>query len=236
MEKREIVPSFCRIFQEVVRAWSAWRAVDAKLPRVSECFNKVRQELADVGLLDEGVYLDDIQLLVSAIPSVTGETGYAMERSTKVSYLLGFKEGAIFLPSDLPETNLPGGTLTDTIRHEFAHAWYWLDPEYVDGAWFSAAFGGKYQTPGRVPFVSWKQSVSDATELKREKLSPKDAAYADFVSRYAFTKPSEDFAETFMMFLRYRRSLVRFKRRKGVWQKIEALERAISDKKKILGL
>jgi len=37
-----------------------------------------------------------------------------------------------------------GGTLLDIIRHEFGHAWAWLDRDFVDGEWFSKVFGGSY--------------------------------------------------------------------------------------------
>ncbi|MFY7892661.1 MAG: hypothetical protein ACOVOJ_08220, partial [Pirellula sp.] len=50
----------------------------------------------------------------------------------------------------------------------------------------------------------------------------------EFITDYATTNASEDFAETFMFFLKYRRSLSRFQNRYRVYSKIKAVERAVT--------
>jgi hypothetical protein len=50
----------------------------------------------------------------------------------------------------------------------------------------------------------------------------------EFITDYATTNSSEDFAETFMFFLKYRRSLHRFKNRPRVYLKIKSVERAVA--------
>ncbi|TFH66744.1 MAG: hypothetical protein E4G90_01935 [Gemmatimonadales bacterium] len=50
-------------------AIKSWHDLDQRMPEVNRAFGKVREELAEVGLLDEGVYLDQIGLCVSPIPS-----------------------------------------------------------------------------------------------------------------------------------------------------------------------
>ena len=58
----------------------------------------------------------------------------------------------------------------------------------------------------------------------------------DFVSDYATTLSREDFAETFMTYLKYRNSLERFKSRTGVYRKLLAVERAVKTARRELGL
>jgi hypothetical protein len=185
----------------------AWFALDEQMPRVNQSFSKVRNELLEVGLLDNGVYLDEIELHVTILPSILGEAGYVYEKCHPLSKLLQYKEGVIYLPSDLPsEAYVPGGTLTDVIRHEYGHCWHWLEPDYFDRPWFRKSFGNEYDDPNKL-----------------HSGNPHD----DFVSEYAMTNSAEDFCETFMMYLRYRNSLGRFTNRPGVHRKIRAVEKAV---------
>jgi hypothetical protein len=50
----------------------------------------------------------------------------------------------------------------------------------------------------------------------------------EFITDYATTNASEDFAETFMFFLKYRRSLERFRNRPRVYRKIRSVEWAVT--------
>jgi hypothetical protein len=50
----------------------------------------------------------------------------------------------------------------------------------------------------------------------------------NFITDYATTNASEDFAETFMFFLKYRRSLDRFANRPAVYRKLRMVERAVA--------
>jgi hypothetical protein len=50
----------------------------------------------------------------------------------------------------------------------------------------------------------------------------------EFVSVYASKLAKEDFAETFMIYLRYRNSLERFDNRPGIMKKLKAVESAIA--------
>ncbi len=58
---------------------------------VNRAYNQVRRELAEVGLLSEGVYLDHIEVCVSRYPS-RGEAGYVFE-SIGDWGRLGFRPG-----------------------------------------------------------------------------------------------------------------------------------------------
>lgn len=50
------------------------------MPRVSRAWAQVRDELCDVGLLDDGMFLDRIELEVEAIASSDGSVGVFLRR------------------------------------------------------------------------------------------------------------------------------------------------------------
>jgi hypothetical protein len=161
-------------------------------------FGQARQDLADVGLLAPGEYLDRIDCARSSWPG--GFRDY-----------LGFfdDDGVICIFFNAPaEAYRPGNTLTDIIRHEFAHAWHWLDRRFVTGPWFRDAFGGSY--------------AIDEWEDQEDVRDPDE-----YVTDYAMESPKEDFAETFMTFLRNHQSLSRFRSRRGVYRKLRAVKDAV---------
>lgn len=203
----------------------------ADVDKIWASYNRVRQELCDLGLLYNGEYLDVIDLKISKIPSL-GEAGYFFDSG--VSWprrLAGYKEGVIYIPRNLPHNlYVPGGTLTDTLRHEFAHAWAWLDRKFIDEQWFSRAFKGSYGDTCDFGEEAYELFFRFDNEFK------KSSYYSNFVSSYAMLRPSEDFAETFAFYIRYRNSLNRFTKRKGVYRKLKAVHNAIINKSDALGL
>jgi len=184
-----------------------------KIRKVEVAFNYVRNELAELGLLSDGKYLDIIELKLKLLPSFFNEVGCVFDEGvTPWHKFLGFEEGVIYLPRNIPHSlYVPGGTLVDIIRHEFAHAWAWLDRDYIDSKWFTEAFGGYYSDAGKL-----------GSEFDRN----------EFFSEYAMRNRKEDFAETFMCFLRYRGSLERFKNRPGLYKKLKAVEWVVRDFKR----
>jgi hypothetical protein len=204
---------------------------------VDRAYNQVRRELAEVGLLSEGVYLDHIELYVSEYPS-RGEAGYVFESIGNWGRL-GFRPGVIYLPSDMPqEPRVPGSTLIDTIRHEFAHAWYYTDPKFFREDWFCRTFGAPYSNCNPRPLTEWSRKILASrryqvsltrcrSERSRRRVRD-DYFRRDFISDYASTCACEDFAETFMYFLKYRHSLDRFESRPLVARKLQSVERAVS--------
>lgn len=205
---------------------------DQKQKKVELAFNRVRNELCQVGLLADGVYLDEIELCISGIPSL-GEAGFVYDSGVPwLAGTLGYEEGLIYLPRNTPHSlYTPGGTLTDVIRHEFAHAWAWLDRDFLNRAWFKRAFGRWYDDEwplgDRLFRLFWKH---DESEFK------KSPYYRDFVSPYAMKAPYEDFAETFMTCLRYWGSASRFRNRPGLYQKILAVREAMGVAARRVGL
>ena len=162
------------------------------ITRLSRAFNVVRDELREVGLLDDGVYLDQIELVRSPLPSIW-TMGYCFHNGVTWLRLVGYQPGTIYIPINAPVERSSGYTLADVIRHEFGHAWAWLDRKRIDG----------------VP-----------------------APEEDFVSEYAMTRPAEDFADTFMTYLRHRRNLSRFKNQPGLYRKLRAIEVLVRDTRK----
>jgi hypothetical protein len=204
---------------------------------VNRAIRTVRNELAEVGLLAEGLYLDHIEVKVSKYPS-SGEAGYLFE-DIGTWGRLGFKPGVIYLPSDVPQMpRVPGSTLMDTIRHEYGHAWYYIDPRYFKDTWFSGTFGAPYNNCNPRPRLAWQRQLDQnrrfqaqlarcRSERSRERLL--NAAFHKYwVSYYASSCACEDFAETFMYFLKYRNSLDRFRHRPAVYRKLLAVERAVA--------
>ena len=202
---------------------------DMKL--VNTAFHQVRQELCEVGLLADGQYLDAIELIVHPIPSL-GEAGFVFDEGVPwYGKIFGYDEGVIYLPSNTPhQLYVPGGTLVDTIRHEFAHAWFWRDPEFISQPWFTRTFGMPYINKWEFGYKAYKLFRSYPDEWEG---SP---YFMDFVSDYAISAPCEDFAETFMTCLRYRNSLDRFRSRPGVFKKVTAVRKAIDQTAQKLGL
>ncbi len=217
------------------------------LPKVRRALQQVRRDLASVGLLAKNVYLDAVELhIVCRINK--DDAGFVFDEGIgPFEKRMGFKPGAIYLPINLPHISyMPGYTLADTIRHEFAHAWHWIEPTFFRRPWFRETFGAAYTNNDPMPLQAWKrqkkQDVGFARKLRhcetaQEKASIKRAHLLDdFVTEYASTMSREDFAETFMYYLKYRNSLERFRCRPGAYNKLKAVEAAVSTARKELRL
>lgn len=197
---------------------------NVSMERLRRSFGKVRGELAEVGLLADGAYLDAIECVQPGGPDFFwSEAGFVYDEGLPWhGPITGFAPGVIYVPRNAPVTlYTPGGTLDDTVRHEFAHAWAWLDRKTVDGPWFRETFGGRYAEGcdfgGKMSAVF----MDYPEEFER-------SSYAGlYASPYAMSAPKEDFAETFMLFLRHRRSLSRFRSRRGLYRKLWAVEAAV---------
>ena len=204
---------------------------------VDRAFHQVRTELAEVGLLADGVYLDHIDLCVSHLRGFD-EQGYVFEN---VGYLakFGYEPGVIYVSKYAQfATHEPGMTLLDIIRHEYAHAWRTHDPRFFREDWFPRTFGSNYGNSAPVPYRTWRRRLLRSrkyrTELGRCRTEAgRETVYRryyrqHFISDYAALNASEDFAETFMFFLKYRNSLERFEGRGVVNRKLRAVERAVA--------
>ena len=203
--------------------------------KIEKSYNQVRQELVKIGLLDDDVYLDQIELYtISKLTSFMSRAhGFVFDSGTGLFYkLIGFEEGSIYIATGKQTSLLDKSyTIADVIRHEYAHAWYWLDPKFVDGPWFKKAFGQTYEE-GTTPVSEedWLYYDNNLGQFKSD-------GYAnDYVTPYAMTASYEDFAETFRFYIRNRKSLARFKSRTGVYKKLIAIKTAVERKANKLGL
>jgi hypothetical protein len=203
---------------------------------VEKAYNQVRSELAEMGLIADGLYLDCIELCISDYPC-TDELGYLFEDVGPFGRL-GFKPGVIYLPADLSyHSQRPGHSILDTIRHEYAHAWSYVDPRFIRDDWFVQAFGATYGNENPKPYRQWKRQVQRSRSFQREwercrTESGREELWArwtrqQFITDYATTSACEDFAETFMFYVKYRNSLDRFEHRPVVYRKLRCVERAI---------
>ncbi len=211
------------------------------MSNVDRAYNHVRHELAEIGLLADGMYLDAVELIVSGDKS-EGERGYVFEQVGHYAKW-GYKPGVIYLPRDLPhQPRKPGMTLCDTIRHEYAHAWFFHDPAFFRGEWFVRTFGTSYNNCNPTPYERWRRILKrnpDYVAGKARCRSDKGRLrffygylLEEFITDYATTNASEDFAETFMFFLKYRRSLDRFRSRPGAYRKLKCVEAAVIQARK----
>ncbi len=195
------------------------------MKELNKSLDAVMYELNEVGLFSgEFQYLYQINIIRSPLPSWIMENGMVIDEELDWfnGGLLGFEEGEIYI-SKYPSLNKKvGNTLRDLIRHEYGHAWAWLDKDLFKAKWFKEAFGNSYWSIKGKDTNYFEYYWKDARdgEFKTTHL------YDNYVSEYALFNPAEDFAETFMFFLKYRNSLERFKMRKGVFRKLRAIEKA----------
>ena len=251
-----LLDAAARVVLTTFVSWStelSWWAWDCDMNHVDSAWTNVYSEIEEAGLAYEpsndrdGGYLHQIRLEVAWMPSIYGELGYVYEGSTWMSYLSGYEEGVIYLPSNRANrAYVPGAGLADVIRHEYAHAWHWLEPDFFETGWFEKAFGRRYDDGTSSPFMDWWNSLvcndrfqqayqRARTKRDRARLIEQERA-KEFVSWYAATQPCEDFAETFMTYLRFRNNLDKFRSRPGVYRKLKVVEKAVAQARVELGL
>lgn len=101
-------------------------SLSERMPQVETAWHKVRLELEEIGLLydagEEGDgYLDQIELVVSPLPSF-GSAGYIYDSGVSpIHKLVGFEEGVIYLPADTPHIGTCQGILSLTLFGTSTH-------------------------------------------------------------------------------------------------------------------
>lgn len=187
---------------------------------IERAYNDVRNELWELGILADGLYLDQIRLAVSPLPRCLcgGAVGFIFDQGVSFLHrLAGFREGTIYIPRYVGRHPK---VIRDIIRHEFAHGWAWLDGKFIRGRWFKEAFGK--------PYFSEHKHVEHPADFRRSE------EYNTHATDYALTRPREDFAETFALFVKQRGNLVKFRNRPGLYAKLRAVETAVTSKAKTL--
>ena len=160
---------------------------------------KVRRELDAMGIPTEDVAGVDVWL----VDGLFGRLGELITKGLLVAAdprTNGYcYEGGIWILS----TRLPAGPLVDVIRHEYGHAVADRHPAVFSSRKFRCAFGAEYEDG-----LSCAERQGDAS----------------CVSVYARTNVQEDFAETFMLYLKHGGVLPRrFAGNKDIARKWEAV-------------
>lgn len=182
------------------------KKVYVSFDEMERAFNKVRRELQDLGLLSEGSRLDKVDCYYEGF-TIGGLCGCV---GTMGFYDPDKNDRAIHIPAVFPAALFPwwdGREILDVIRHEFGHALADRFRKIFCGAIFKGAFGESYG----------EKKVSDGKEWTKE-----------CVSAYAATCTQEDFAETFMLYMKHKGKLpARFRGKRAVKKKWKAVARIV---------
>ena len=178
---------------------------------VKAALYRVRRELKDMGLLFTNSKMSRVKVIHDGL-SRDGLAGFVG--------IMGFynpQTQNIHIPAIWPAALLPWykeRCMTDVLRHEFGHALEGKFPLFFHNERFWKAFGDEY---GGIEVT-------------------KNGDERNYVSKYARKYTQEDFAETFMLFLKHKGVLPKkFSRRKAIrakWETIAAICQDIAKKKK----
>ena len=146
----------------------------------------VQSELIDVGLWNERSRLRETEVYWCRLPqlSMPDALGFFVHGNDFWTRLSGCEPGHMYIPAWVLSHWLwqRRGSLRDVIRHEYGHGVAHYYPALIQRSErFRYAFGGRYFGDREAPVG-------------------KD----EFVSEYAATSPAEDFAETFMLYVRHK--------------------------------
>ena len=178
---------------------------------VKSALYRVRSELKDMGLLSQNSRLSKVKVIHDGL-SVNGLSGFVG--------IMGFYDPQtqnIHIPAIWPAALLPWykeRRMTDVLRHEFGHALEGKFSKFFHDERFRKAFGGEY---GVIAVA-------------------RDGDERNYVSSYARKITQEDFAETFMLFMKHKGILPReLSRRKAIrlkWETVAAICQDIAKCKK----
>ena len=165
------------------------KKVYTSFDEMEDAYNKVRNELVKLGVLWDKSKLDKVEaiyLTIAPISALGGYMGFYQPAKKTIEF------PSVYLPIEaLWATLSPKASAVDVFRHEFGHALADLYPRALSqGGLFREAFGAKYG-PDPAPEID-----PDNWEF-------------DCVSSYAAKKTQEDFAETFMLFVKHKGKMPR---------------------------
>ena len=170
--------------------------------QVSRAYNKVRKELINLDVLWDCSKLDEVECLYEPLElnGLRGWMGFYQYNDKNIHF------PAVYNGLDWSLEWTDKNSAIDVIRHEFAHALAHRYPKALrDGDLFKKAFGGSY---GDRPA---KGTDPDDWEGR-------------CVTGYAATATREDFAETFMLFVKHKGKIpARFAKKPAIRKKWKAV-------------
>jgi hypothetical protein len=186
------------------------------LKQTTDACYHVQKELYTIGLWYENSKLVEADIIWFPYPIITipDAAGFLFHGTTLLHKMLGYKPGHIYIPKYvvLQFFKQERGSLREILRHEYAHVLAHYYPEFIeDNEEFEKVFGGAY--------------------YHTQPIAMEDAAY---ITDYARKKPMEDFAETFMVYLRRKGVLpdgIKNKKLKRKWNFITKTIRRIQNNK-----
>jgi len=168
------------------------RKIWVTLEELSAAKRKVRNELKKMGLLVNGSRLDEVECLheratVEGLEGILGYLGFYHPFELDGDGVFTAEgDGNIHIPALFPEILHGERQLPDVLRHEYGHALADRYRDFFQGEVFKDAFGAKYHS---------------GLALRRCKKS------GEYVTGYAMTNKQEDFAETFMFYMKHKGKL-----------------------------
>ena len=167
-------------------------------------YNKVRTELGNLDVLWDGSRLDRVgctYLTLAPIAALAGYMGLYQPETKEIEF------PSVYLPiASLWKDLGAKANALDVFRHEFGHALADLYPGALKkGGVFRAAFGGSYgETPAEERGIDgWEER---------------------YISEYATKSTEEDFAETFMLFVKHKGKIpAKFARKPAIRKKWKAV-------------
>ena len=150
------------------------------LKQTSSAAIAVQRELQALGLWNEDSKLAQVEIYF--YPWSYNSAGFFVIAPTKFHTALGYSPGHIFIPKYvlLQLFWQDRGSLRDVLRHEYGHALAYHYEDLIEHSLeFQDVFGGHYYD-------------TETSGMKPEA----------YISEYAKTMPMEDFAETFMVYVR----------------------------------
>jgi hypothetical protein len=148
--------------------------------QVNRAIYDAQNDLYSLGLWYEGAPLTEVEIYLCPLPRLMVR-GVFYHGENAWSKMVGYYEGKMYIPriSLAHLANTQYDSLRDVIRHEYAHAFAHHYPQLIFKTEFSKVFGGSYN------YANPSKMHPDA-----------------YVSEYAKTIPMEDFAETYMIYLK----------------------------------
>ena len=172
---------------------------------MEKAFNKVRVELQNMDLLFDGSRLDKVDCYHERF-SASALYGLAA---------MGFYDPAdqnIHIPAAYPPGLFPwiaDREMPDVIRHEFGHALADKYRKFFRGGIFKAAFGASYG----------EKKVFDGDDWSDE-----------YVTEYASTMTQEDFAETFMLYMKHKGKMpARYRGKRAIEKKWKTVAKIVKE-------